>query len=367
MEEVICSVREIAKSYGKKEVLKQLTFDIHKGEIIGIVGKSGAGKSTLMNIIAGLLQPSKGDIIFTDKEMTPHELKKVIGYSFQPFSLYEELSLEENIKYFSSLYNLNFKKTMARARQLFLMTDLSEQDLKLEVKSLSGGMKKRFDIVVSLLHNPQILMLDEPTAGLDPLRRRDIIKIIKQISKQGVTVVISSHIMSDLEDACDRILVMDGGKKLVLDSPENIKTELLENELIKLKTLPGTYEPIIEHLRPFNIVECEEKDDWLYIYTPETEILIHYVLHLLEEFDETIEHIIISEPDLSEIFIKLQDKDVGIPLKDHVKQLKKFVFDLIGKEMNTEEIVEILKSHKWPPEIAEAVINKEVKIINHRR
>jgi hypothetical protein len=117
----------------------------------------------------------------------------------------------------------------------------------------------------------------------------------------------------------------------------------------------------------FNIVECEERHPWLYIYTPESEILIHYVLHLLKEYNETIDKIIISEPDLAEVFEKFQNKEDTKTLKKHVDQIKKVVFEQIGKKIPTQDILNILETHQWPQEIAQALIDKELKIINQRR
>jgi ABC-2 type transport system ATP-binding protein len=362
MGDLICSVKSISKSFGDKKVLTEISFDIKKGEIIGIIGKSGSGKSTLMNIISGITTPNSGTISFSGNT-SRKALKELIGYSFQPYSLYEELTLEENIHYFGSLYGFSNKEAIEKAFPLFKMTDLSGDDLKLPVKSLSGGMKKRFDIVLALLHNPQVLLLDEPTAGLDPLRRRDIIRIMKKICLEGVTVIISSHIMSDLEDVCHKVLVLHDGKNLIFDDIEKIKSQILDSELIKIKTLPGKYHSIVQTLRAFNILECEEKDGWLYIYTPETEILLYYILHLLTENDETLDRLIISEPDLGDVFEKIQGKSPEKVMKTHVIQLKKFICSMIGRNIPAADIKAILQTHKWPKEVAEAIVDREIKIV----
>ena len=152
-----------------------------------------------------------------------------------------------------------------------------------------------------------------------------------------------------------------------MDTPENIKDELLENELIKLRTLPGNYAPIMDALHAFNIVHCEEREGWLYIFTPESEMLIHYILHLLKDLDETIDKLIVTEPDLGEVFEKLADRDVPRIMKAHVDTLKQFVFDLIGKNYSAEKIKTIMVSHDWPKEVADAVVSKELRIINQRR
>lgn len=365
--EVICRVNAIRKSFSAKLIIADVTFDIHEGEIIGIIGKSGSGKSTLLQIIGGLSKADAGSITFTRKAGKHGDLKELIGYSFQPYSLYDELSAKANLDYFGSLYGYTKQEVQQRLIPLLQMTDLAQPDLSLMVNELSGGMRKRLDIVCALLHNPKVLLLDEPTAGLDPLRRKDILRIINKIRAEGVTVILTSHIMSDIDGICDRVLILHDGKKLIIDAPENVKDELIENELIKLRTLPGDYQPVIDKLQGFNIVHCEQQGGWLHIYTPESEILIHYLLHLLEQQDETIDKLIVLEPDLGDVFERLASKQEPMIMKEHIEHLKAFVYQLIGKRYPEQKIIEILMSHHWPKEVCDAVVNREVRILRENR
>lgn len=355
---VLLQVINLEKYFGKKHVLKGLTFNLDKGEVLGLIGKSGAGKSTILKILSSLEKPSAGSFQIEGSL----EVGTLIGYSFQHNSFYEELTMQENLAYFGSIYNINKFDLKKRTEDLFSLTDLSLSDLKLKVNSLSGGMQKRFDIVLAMLHNPQLLILDEPTAGLDPLRRKQIITVIRRIQSEGVTIIISSHLMSDISDVCTKVLVLDNGKKLILDEPENIRDELMELEEIELTTTPGNYKKIMSYLKGFNFLHMEVRNKKLHIYTPESEIFIHYILHVLDRTNESLQNIIITEPTLESVFETLQHKSKSKLLYDNLQKINHFVYSLLGKKYSKEQLSKILKTHKWPSEITKVLINKTPKV-----
>jgi ABC-2 type transport system ATP-binding protein len=354
----IFEVEKLSKSFKNNLILDSLSFKIEEGKIIGIVGKSGAGKSTLMKILSGMIKSYSGSIILNNS-YDKKNFSYYVGFSFQPYSLYEELSLFDNLIYFGKIYGLDKKTIMKRAKILFKVTDLDVSDLKKVVSSLSGGMKKRFDIVCSLLHDPKILIMDEPTAGLDPLRRKDIVKVIKKINSIGVTVIISSHIMSDIEGVCDEVMILNNGKIAIQDTPENIKSELLENEMIYIESSPGNYKKIVSYLSSFNILHCEYDSEKMIIYTPESEIIIHFVIHLFENNDESIERIKIIEPDLGDVFDKLNSQSEPKLLRKSIIEIDKFVYDLVGKHYTQDEISNIMINHNWPKEISKILVSRQ--------
>lgn len=360
MAEVIFQIKDLRKRYGKKEVLRGLNFAVHKGEILGIVGKSGAGKSTFLKILSGIIRKYDGSVQHNLNIIGNKPLNEVIGFSFQPYSFYEGLTLRSNLYYFGSLYGMSRKVIMERARHLFELTDLSWSDLPVPAKNLSGGMKKRFDIVCSLLHNPSILILDEPTAGLDPLRRKQLINIVKKIKHAGVTILMSSHIMSDIEQVCDRVLLMDHGKDLVMDTPSNIKSAFLEHEQIVIESYPGNYAKIAKFLSGFNILHTKIEDNKLVIYSPETEVLVHFILHLLEDNGESLQNIVITEPDLGEVFAILEQKGRRMAMRENVQKLNQFIYLLVGKRYSEKKIKEIMMSHRWPKEVVDVLVGKRI-------
>jgi len=355
---VLLQVTDLEKSFGDKKVLKGLTFSLDKGEVLGLIGKSGAGKSTILKILSSLEKSSSGSF----KIEGSLDVSNLIGYSFQHNSFYEELTLQENLNYFGSIYNINKNDIKKRTEDLFRLTDLSLSDLKLKIHNLSGGMKKRFDIVLAMLHNPKLLILDEPTAGLDPMRRKQIMHIIRRIQSEGVTIIISSHLMSDISDVCTKVLVLDNGKKVIMDEPEKIRNELMELEEIELTTTPGNYKKIIPYIKGFNFVHMEERNNKLHIYTPESEILIHYILHVLEHTHESLENIVITEPTLESVFETLKHKSESKIMQDNLQKINHFIYSLLGKKYSKEELSKILKTHKWPSEVTKVLLNKTPKV-----
>lgn len=355
-------IKGVSKSYGYKNVLDNLDFTIEKGEILGLVGKSGSGKSTFMKILANIIKDYQGVIYFHHEHAMHHNFEHAVGFSFQPYSFYPELTLKANLNYFGKIYGLTKEQLQERTKKLFSLTDLDEDDLHVTGNNLSGGMKKRFDIVCSLLHNPDVLILDEPTAGLDPLRRKDILTIIRKINAAGVTVLISSHIMTDIDGVCDRVLLLDNGKIAALASPHDIKAEYLENELILIESEPGNYENIMKTLSTFRIVHCEQEQKTLRIHTPESEILLHFIIHLFEEEGELIQRVVITEPHLGDVFEKIRQEPKEKILKENITKINGFIKELLGKNYDSTKVKEILTTHKWPKEIVDILVNRQLAI-----
>jgi ABC-2 type transport system ATP-binding protein len=204
-EEIILEVKNLSKSFGRKKILKDISFSIKKGNIIGLIGKSGEGKTVLIKTIIGFLHQNSGKIILKNI------LKKDIGFSMQDNSLYENLTLKQNWKYFGKLFGL--KRSQRKEKINYLLGELSLIEFKkIFVKNLSGGTKKRVDIGCSLLNSPKILILDEPFAGLDPELANQLSRFILQLNKQGVTIIISSHRISELSRISTQIFLLKDKK-----------------------------------------------------------------------------------------------------------------------------------------------------------
>jgi len=219
----IINVNKLEKAFGELKVLKDLSFEVKKGEIFGIIGPDGAGKTTLLRILAGLLEQDAGDITLLDYKL-PKEAEKVkehIGYMPQKFSLYTDLTLEENIKFFAEIYQIKKSELYERLDVLFKMTRLFAFKNYL-AGNLSGGMKQKLALMCALIYRPEILILDEPTTGVDPVSRREFWELLQQISAEGTTVLISTPYMDEAE-WCSRIGLIYKGKMLVIDTPKNLK------------------------------------------------------------------------------------------------------------------------------------------------
>ncbi|PHD54573.1 ABC transporter ATP-binding protein [Bacillus toyonensis] len=214
-------LQNVSKSFGKKEVLHDLSLQIEKAEIFGLVGPSGSGKTTLIKLIAGINQASKGDVFVYNINMPNLNEMKRIGYMAQADALYEELSAYENADFIATMYGLKGKHKKERIKEVFDLVQLS-QHMKKQVQHFSGGMKKRLSLAIALLHEPEILILDEPTVGIDPLLRKTIWGKFYELKKKGTTIIVTTHIMDEAE-FCERLGLIREGNLVAVGTPEELK------------------------------------------------------------------------------------------------------------------------------------------------
>lgn len=219
----IISVRNLTKSYGNFEAVKGISFDVMEGEIFGLLGPNGAGKSTTLEIIETLRDKTGGQVTVDgfDLDRDPGEIKKVIGVQLQTSGYYPGLNLSELIDLFGGLYNRN-----VRPLDLLDMVNLRDK-AKAKFKELSGGQKQRFSIATTLINQPRIIFLDEPTTGLDPQARRNLWELIKDIRSKGTTVIITTHYMDEAEILCDRVAIIDSGTIIAMETPDRLIDNLV--------------------------------------------------------------------------------------------------------------------------------------------
>lgn len=223
MNKTIISVKNLVKNYGNFQAVKGISFDVQEGEIFGLLGPNGAGKSTTLEIIETLRSKTSGEILVDglNLDKQPNEIKKIIGVQLQTSGYYPGLNLIQLIQLFCGLYN---RKT--DAMQLLEMVNLKDK-AKVKVKELSGGQKQRFSVATTLINQPRIIFLDEPTTGLDPQARRSLWELIRQIRERGATVIITTHYMDEAEYLCDRVAIIDSGKIIALDTPDRLVDDLI--------------------------------------------------------------------------------------------------------------------------------------------
>lgn len=220
---VIISVEHLVKNYGNFQAVKGISFEVYEHEIFGLLGPNGAGKSTTLEIIETLRPKTQGKIIVDgiDLDKNPQEIKKIIGVQLQTSGFYPGLNLIELIDLFAGLYNRKVD-----AMELLDMVNLRDK-AKSKVKELSGGQKQRFSIATTLINDPKIIFLDEPTTGLDPQARRNLWDLVRQIQSRGTTVIITTHYMDEAEYLCDRVAIVDLGRIVALNSPDKLIDELV--------------------------------------------------------------------------------------------------------------------------------------------
>lgn len=231
MSRTIISVKDLKKSYGDFEAVKGISFDVEEGEIFGLLGPNGAGKSTTLEIIETLREKTSGKVLVDglDLDASPNDIKKIIGVQLQTSGYYPSLNLVELINLFAGLYN-------EEVDPMLLLDKVNLRDkAKAKFKEMSGGQKQRFSIATTLINRPKIIFLDEPTTGLDPQARRNLWDLIRDIRKQGTTVIITTHYMDEAEVLCDRVAIIDSGKIIALNSPDKLIDELVASGFEKPK------------------------------------------------------------------------------------------------------------------------------------
>lgn len=221
--------KQVSKSFGKKEVLSNIDLAVEQGEIYGLIGPSGSGKTTLVKILVGMDSDFLGEVTVLNRTMPNMDALSEIGYMAQSDALYPELTGEENLQFFASLYQL--KKEEQKQRMMYA-ADLVQltPHLSKKVMAYSGGMKRRLSLAISLLHNPQILVLDEPTVGIDPELRLSIWEELFRLKKEGKTIVVTTHVMDEAEK-CDRLAMVREGKIITSGSPVELKQQYMAKDL----------------------------------------------------------------------------------------------------------------------------------------
>ena len=223
MSNIIISVNNLVKNYGSFQAVKDISFNVYEGEIFGLLGPNGAGKSTTLEIIETLRSKTSGEIRVAefDLDKQPNEIKKIIGVQLQTSGFYPSLNLLHLIDLFAGLYNRK-----VNGMELLEMVKLKDK-AKAKVKELSGGQKQRFSIATTLINDPRIVFLDEPTTGLDPQARRNLWDLVKGIQARGTTVIITTHYMDEAEYLCNRVAIVDSGKIVALNSPDQLIDDLV--------------------------------------------------------------------------------------------------------------------------------------------
>ncbi len=301
----------VTKRFGKNGVLSSLDLDIPEGEIFGILGINGSGKTTLLKILIGFQKPEKGSIYFRgqDIEKISKNVRNLFGFSTQETCFYPKLSVYENLKYFADLYSLDKKTREKNIKDLLQLVRLADARDRL-AENLSNGMKRRLEMACALIHNPQVLILDEPTEDLDVGLRKEICELIKKINKTGTTIILTSHLLGEIEPMCDSIAILHKGKIIQQGRVTDVISRYATSEEIHVTTKQQNYEELAQCLRraDLKIDKIEREKNKLIIHTPAGEYVLHYILHYLERTKEELIDIEVKKPSLSEIFEELTKK-----------------------------------------------------------
>ncbi|MGL4732047.1 MAG: ABC transporter ATP-binding protein [Clostridium sp.] len=305
----IIQVKNVTKRFNDKLVLDNISYEVKDGEIFGFIGPNGAGKSTLINIMTGLLAPDSGSIEICGHDILKEsiEAKRCIGYVPQELALMEDLNALDNLEFFGALYGLKGKVLKERIDEALKVTGLEEKK-KQKVKKYSGGMKRRLNIAVAILHHPKVLILDEPTVGVDPQSRNHIFSFVKNICKEwGTTVIYTSHYMEEIEELCKNVFIIDLGKEIAYGCKDEIKASVFSNNKVIIDAQGIGAEIIMELNSLDGIIKASDKDSIITLVI-NLNFKLANVLALLEKNNVNIKKISYEEAKLEDVFLSLTGK-----------------------------------------------------------
>ena len=308
--ENLLEVKKLSKTYKNgRKALDNLNFNVTKGEILGFLGPNGAGKSTTINILSTLLQSDEGEIIyFNDENLSIKDVKKQLGIVPQELAIYEDISASQNVKFFASLYGV--KKSEINEKVESALKKVGLEDRKDDKPStFSGGMKRRLNIACAIAHSPKLIIFDEPTVGIDPQSRNHILDSIKKLRDEGATIIYTTHYMEEVQQICDRVIIMDGGVVLLNDSLGDI-LEHYSSSNYQVRVDQQLSPAVLDEIRELtNIEEANQKDEFEMIFSMcEESMPINDVLEVLIKFNLNITSITMVKKNLEDVFLLLTGK-----------------------------------------------------------
>ena len=305
----ILQIENLHKSYDKFEAIKGIDLNIKKGDIYGLLGPNGAGKSTLIKTITGLEKMTSGKIIFEESEISINKYKKNIGLLPQDIALYLDFTAKENVTFFCSLYGYrgrDLKERVDKALEFVGLLDIKNK----KAKEFSGGMKRRLNMACAIAHNPRLIIMDEPTVGIDPQSRNHILDSVKKLNEQGSTIIYTSHYMEEVEELCNNISIMDRGKVIANGSKEYLKSNLVDYNVytIQLKSNLYNIKNYISKIEGVKNVVIEDKEIQCY-YSKDINIL-QKLINTISNHGGVIENIKNEIPTLESVFLTLTGKSL---------------------------------------------------------
>jgi len=301
----------VVKKYGSKVSVDHLNLDIREGEIFGLLGPNGAGKSTTINMLAGLLKPDRGTIRlagFSVREQ-PLEAKRRIGLVPQDLAIYEDMSAWDNVVFFARLYGLKGTLLKERAEEALAFVGLQDRK-KDKPKSFSGGMKRRLNIACAIAHRPKLIIMDEPTVGIDPQSRNHILDSVRKLNEMGSSVIYTSHYMEEVAAISTRVGIMDEGRLIACGTQEELRAKVSGEEKLAIAA-PDIPEAAVEELGQHpRVLRVAKRDDSLDVYLASSQTYLQDILFILSKHQVRIRTLTQSGPDLETLFLALTGRSL---------------------------------------------------------
>ncbi|REK76658.1 ABC transporter ATP-binding protein [Paenibacillus paeoniae] len=298
---------ELRKTFKGKTVVDNINLYIEQGEAVGLLGPNGAGKSTTISMISSLLYPSSGDVRLDGRSVlkTPGDIRRIIGVVPQEIALYEKLSAYENLRFFGSIYKLKGKHLTDRIANTLELVGLTERQHEL-IRTYSGGMKRRINIAAALLHEPKLVIMDEPTVGIDPQSRNHILDTVRKLNREkGMSVLYTSHYMEEVEQLCSRVYIMDHGRLIASGTKEEL-LRILSGEETMIVQLSKPSPELLMELRGLPFVRsAEETEDGVKLIVTKQSGILTEVVQAAERHHVQIVQIQVHTPSLEDVFLHL--------------------------------------------------------------
>lgn len=300
-------VNNLTKKFGKFTSVDSISFNVKKGEVFGFLGANGAGKSTTIRMLCGIISPTAGDAIVGGYSIKSQSdmVKQNIGYMSQKFSLYDDLTVEENINFFGGIYGLKNQQLSDRKKWVLSIAGLSGKE-KLLTNSLPGGIKQRLALGTAVIHRPDIVFLDEPTSGVDPISRRNFWDLINSLSNDGITVFVTTHYLEEAE-FCNNIILIDSGKLIAEGNPKELKTNHIKNKILEVDCT--------QTIKALEVLSNEDFIEDTSVFGNNIHIIVNNLYRDEEQIKQALnKYSIITRrveeisPTLEDVFIKLVDK-----------------------------------------------------------
>jgi ABC-2 type transport system ATP-binding protein len=296
-------VRDLRKYYGANQALAGVSFKVAAGEMFGLLGPNGAGKTTLMSIVSGLLDPSGGQVFLGEREFhrRDRDLRRLIGIVPQDLALYNELTARENLRFFGQLYSIDSNTLEKRVDSILAAIGLADRADE-RAGAFSGGMKRRLNLGASLVHEPKILLLDEPTTGVDPQSRNHIFEEVRRLNAQGMTIVYTSHYMEEVQALCPRIGIIDHGKLIACDTIQNLMSHLPSRLRLSVRVLSKKARA---RLKSLDALRFSSNGESVEIECRDVKRTLMQLVPILSEEQVEMTSLETEEPNLERVFLHL--------------------------------------------------------------
>lgn len=305
----LLKVENLHKSFGSTKAVDGISFEVNRGEVFGLLGPNGAGKSTTISIISTLILPTGGEVFYKGESIlkAPDFLRRNLGVVPQDIALYPTLTGYENLRFWGNMYGLKGTELKKRINEVSEIVGIKGR-LKDRVDKYSGGMKRRLNIGAALLHNPELLIMDEPTVGIDPQTRNHILDTVLELNRQGITIIYTSHYMEEVEYLCSRICIMDSGRIIASGTQEKLVELVKGDTRISLK-LDRIDKDILKRLGAINgVAKAELVKDEIFISGENVDMVLADIIAAIRSHEGRISSIDVSKPNLEAVFLHLTGK-----------------------------------------------------------